>query len=74
MVGLASSAHPTSWRRWDDGEGDVGGEGGGAVDALDGFDVVGGAGLEDVGDELLGVAVDEGEPGGLDLHHHAVTG
>ena len=51
----------------------MGREGGGAVDALGGFEVVGGAGLEDGGDELLGVAVDEGEPGGLDLDHEAVA-
>jgi hypothetical protein len=58
----------------DDGEFDGAGLGGGVVDALGGFLVVGGLGPEDVGDEGLGVAVVEGEPTGLDLHHDAVAG
>lgn len=57
----------------DDGEGDVGGELWGAVDALGGGDEVGGGGLIDAGNIFLRVAVDDGEPGGLHLHHDAMA-
>ena len=50
----------------------MGGGGGGVVDALGGFDEVGGGGLGD-GGEGLGVEVGEGEPGALDLDHDAVA-
>src|SRR5512133_3660159 len=46
---------------------------GGVVDALGGGAVVAGFGEEDVGHEGLGVAVIEGEPAGLHLHHDAVA-
>ena len=45
----------------------------GAVDTLSGFLVVGLFRLEDVGNEFLRVAVVDGEPSALDLHHDAVT-
>ena len=51
----------------------MGGQLGGAVDALGGGDEVGGGGLIDAGDIFLWVAVDDGEPGGLHLHHDAMA-
>jgi len=58
----------------DDGQADEAGCAGGAPDALRGLLVVGGLGVEDVRDEGLRVAVVEGEEGGLDLDHDAVSG
>jgi len=58
----------------DEGEIDEAGVGGGVVDALGGFAVVGGLGPENVGDESLGIAVVEGEPARLDLDHDAMAG
>ena len=51
----------------------MGGEFGGAVDALVGGDEVGGGGLIDAGDIFLRVAVDDREPGRLHLHHDAMA-
>ena len=52
---------------------EVRGQRGGAIDALGGFDEIGLGGGVDAGGELLRVAVDDGEPGGLHLDHDAVT-
>ena len=43
------------------------------VDVLFGGLIVGGLGGHDVGDEGLGIAIVEGEPGALDLDHDAVA-
>ena len=44
-----------------------------AVDALGGGDEVGGGGLIDAWNKFLRVAIDDGEPGGLHLHHDAMS-
>ena len=46
----------------------------GAVHALRGFYVIIGAREKDIGHKRLWIAVVEREPGGLNLHHDAVTG
>lgn len=44
-----------------------------AVDALGGWDEVGGGGLIDARGIFLRVPIDDREPGGLHLHHDAVS-
>ena len=45
----------------------------GAIDALGCGDEVGGCGPVDTGNKFLRIAVDHREPGGLNLHHDAMT-
>ena len=59
---------------WNDREVDEACRAGCAPDALGCFLVVGGFGVEDIGDEGLRVAVVEWEERGLDLDHVAVSG
>src|SRR5713226_3291149 len=56
--------------QWQFDESDLAGR---MVDALGGFAIVGGLGPENVGNESLRIAVVEGEPARLNLHHDAVA-